>query len=105
VFYRAAELFVFPSLYEGFGLAPLEAMACGTPVVASSLPALVEAVGDAAELVNPEHVFDISRGIRDLLLDRERRSDLRAAGRVQAQKFQWDDTARAVLDVYREINR
>jgi glycosyltransferase involved in cell wall biosynthesis len=105
VFYRAAELFVFPSLYEGFGLAPLEAMACGTPVVASSLPALVEAVGDAAELVNPEHVFDISRGIRDLLLDRERRSDLRAAGRLQAQKFQWDDTARAVLDVYREINR
>jgi glycosyltransferase involved in cell wall biosynthesis len=105
VFYRAAELFVFPSLYEGFGLAPLEAMACGTPVVASSLPALVEAVGDAAELVNPEHVFDISRGIRDLLLDRERRSDLRSAGRLQAQKFQWDDTARAVLDVYREINR
>jgi glycosyltransferase involved in cell wall biosynthesis len=105
VFYRAAELFVFPSLYEGFGLAPLEAMACGTPVVASSLPALVEAVGDAAELVNPEHVFDISRGIRDLLLDHERRSDLRAAGRQQAQRFQWDDTARAVLDVYREINR
>jgi len=105
VFYRAAELFVFPSLYEGFGLAPLEAMACGTPVVASALPALVEAVGDAAELVNPEHVFDISRGIRELLLDRERRALLRQAGRAQAHKFQWDDTARAVLDIYLDINK
>ena len=105
VFYRAAELFVFPSLYEGFGLAPLEAMACGTPVVASEHPALVEAVGDAAELVNPERVFDISRGIREVLLDPGRRSRLRAAGRIQAQKFQWDDTARSVLDVYREIIR
>jgi glycosyltransferase involved in cell wall biosynthesis len=105
VFYRAAELFVFPSLYEGFGLAPLEAMACGTPVVASALPALVEALGDAAELVNPEHVFDISRGIRDLLLHPERRAQLRAAGRIQAQKFQWDDTARAVLDIYLDIKR
>jgi glycosyltransferase involved in cell wall biosynthesis len=105
VFYRAAELFVFPSLYEGFGLAPLEAMACGTPVVASALPALVEAVGEAAELVNPEHVFDISRGIRDILLDPDRRERLRQAGRIQAQKFQWDDTARAVLDIYLESNR
>lgn len=104
VFYRAAELFVFPSLYEGFGLAPLEAMACGTPVVASSLPALVEAVGDAAVLVNPEHVFDISRGILDLLLNPEERDRLRRAGRAQANKFQWDDTARAVLDIYLDIN-
>jgi len=104
-FYRAAELFVFPSLYEGFGLAPLEAMACGTPVVASSLPALVEAVGEAAELVNPDHVFDIARGIRELLLDDPRRASLREAGRAQASKFHWDDTARAVLDVYREIMR
>ena len=53
-------LFAFPSLYEGFGLAPLEAMACGTPVVASDLPSLVEAVGEAAELVSPDNVFDIA---------------------------------------------
>src|SRR5260370_9235070 len=53
VFYSAAEMFAFPSLYEGFGLAPLEAMACGTPVVASNLPSLIEAVGDALELVSP----------------------------------------------------
>jgi glycosyltransferase involved in cell wall biosynthesis len=105
VFYRAAEVFAFPSLYEGFGLAPLEAMACGTPVVASALPALVEAVGDAAELVNPDHVFDIARGIRDLLLDDERRTRLRDAGREQALRFHWNDTARAVLSIYQEIKR
>src|SRR6202044_1416781 len=72
VFYRAASIFAFPSLYEGFGLAPLEAMACGTPVVASNLPSLVEALGEAAELVIPDNVFDIARGLRELLLDRER---------------------------------
>ena len=66
-FYRAATVFAFPSLYEGFGLAPLEAMACGTPVVASDIPSLVEAVGDAAELVSPDNVFDIARGLREVL--------------------------------------
>jgi glycosyltransferase involved in cell wall biosynthesis len=103
VFYRGAAAFAFPSLYEGFGLAPLEAMACGTPVVASNLPSLVEAVGDAAELVSPDNVFDIARGIRDVLLDQERRSALSAAGRIQARRFHWDDTAQQVLDIYREI--
>jgi glycosyltransferase involved in cell wall biosynthesis len=105
VFYRAAELFAFPSLYEGFGLAPLEAMACGTPVVASELPALVEAVGEAAELVNPDNVFDIARGVRDLLLDDPRRARLSEAGRAQAARFNWEHTARAVLAVYRDIGQ
>src|SRR3984957_10967265 len=103
VFYRAAAAFAFPSLYEGFGLAPLEAMACGTPVVASNLPSLVEAVGDAAELVSPDNVFDIARGIRDVLLDRERSQALSAAGLEQARRFHWDHTAQQVLDIYREI--
>jgi glycosyltransferase involved in cell wall biosynthesis len=104
VFYRAAVAFAFPSLYEGFGLAPLEAMACGTPVVASNLPSLVEAVGDAAELVSPDNVFDIARGIRDVLLDQERRATLIAAGLAQSRKFDWDHTAQQVLSIYREIN-
>jgi glycosyltransferase involved in cell wall biosynthesis len=104
VFYRAAAAFAFPSLYEGFGLAPLEAMACGTPVVASNLPSLVEAVGDAAELVSPDNVFDIARGIRDVLLDRDRRRALIAAGPAQARRFNWDHTAQQVLDIYRDIN-
>ena len=103
VFYRAASIFAFPSLYEGFGLAPLEAMACGTPVVASNLPSLVEAVGDAAELVIPDNVFDIARGLRELLLDRERRTALGSAGPLHAKQFSWDATARDVLKVYSEI--
>jgi glycosyltransferase involved in cell wall biosynthesis len=103
VFYRAALIFAFPSLYEGFGLAPLEAMACGTPVVASNLPALVEAVGDAAELVTPDNVFDIARGLRELLIDEEKRTALAQAGRMQAGRFSWDDTARRVLGVYGEV--
>jgi glycosyltransferase involved in cell wall biosynthesis len=103
VFYRAAVIFAFPSLYEGFGLAPLEAMACGTPVVASNLPALVEAVGDAAELVTPDNVFDIARGLRELLTDDEKRRTLGHAGRLQAGRFSWDETARRVLGVYGEV--
>jgi glycosyltransferase involved in cell wall biosynthesis len=104
VFYRAAALFAFPSLYEGFGLAPLEAMACGTPVVASDVPALVEAVGDAAELVTPDNLFDVARGLRAVLLDEARQKELSASGRARAQRFDWNDTARAVLDVYQEID-
>jgi glycosyltransferase involved in cell wall biosynthesis len=103
VFYRAAILFAFPSLYEGFGLAPLEAMACGTPVVASDIPSLVEAVGEAAELVSPDNVFDIARGLRAVLFDPERRKALAAAGVEQARRFHWDETAREVLGIYREI--
>src|SRR5580765_642117 len=103
VFYRAAALFAFPSLHEGFGLAPLEAMACGPPVVASDIPALVEAVGDAAELVTPDNLFDVARGLRSVLLDENRRRELSTNGRARARRFDWDDTARSVLDVYREI--
>src|SRR5688572_31168064 len=73
MFYSAATAFVFPSLYEGFGLPPLEAMATGTPVVTSSVSSLPEVVGDAAVIVNPENVFDIARGLRELLLDDDAR--------------------------------
>ena len=103
VFYCSAEAFAFPTLYEGFGLAPLEAMACGTPVVASDLPSLVEAVGQAAELVSPDNVFDIERGMREVLLNCERRESLREAGRLQAQRFHWESTARQVLAIYKEV--
>jgi glycosyltransferase involved in cell wall biosynthesis len=105
IFYRAASMFAFPSLYEGFGLAPLEAMACGTPVVASDIPPLVEAVGNAAELVSPDNVFDIARGLREVLLSEERRRELATAGRAQASRFHWDHTAREVLRIYGEIKK
>ncbi|HEV2445379.1 MAG TPA: glycosyltransferase family 1 protein [Candidatus Sulfopaludibacter sp.] len=104
-FYQTAAAFVFPSRYEGFGLPPLEAMACGTPVVASNVSSLPEVVGDAAVLVNPENVFDIARGVREVLLDDARRADLIQRGRAQAARFSWDRTARQVLEIYTQSAR
>jgi glycosyltransferase involved in cell wall biosynthesis len=101
-FYESAAAFVFPSRYEGFGLPPLEAMACGAPVVASNVSSLPEVVGDAAILINPENVFDIARGIREVLLDQELRARMIERGRVQAARFSWESTARQVLEIYRE---
>ncbi len=104
-FYESAAAFVFPSRYEGFGLPPLEAMACGTPVVTSNVSSLPEVVGDAAILVNPENVFDIARGIREALLDEPLRAELIRRGRAQAARFSWERTARAVLEIYMESAR
>ena len=105
VFYSAAAVFAFPSLYEGFGLPPLEAMATGTPVVTSSVSSLPEVVGDAAMIVNPENVFDIARGLRETLLDRQVRDRLIHAGRLQSRRFDWRRTAEDSLAVYRQAAR
>jgi glycosyltransferase involved in cell wall biosynthesis len=102
-FYQLARAFVFPSLYEGFGLPPLEAMACGTPVVCSNVSALPEVVGDAAVLVNPENVFDIARGMREVLLDPGLRCRLISQGFEQVKKFSWERAAREVHQAYLEI--
>jgi glycosyltransferase involved in cell wall biosynthesis len=104
VFFESAAAFVFPSLYEGFGLPPLEAMASGTPVVTSNVGSLPEVVGDAALLVNPENVFEIARGIQEVLLDEDLRLQLIAKGKAQAARFSWERTARQVLEVYREVD-
>jgi glycosyltransferase involved in cell wall biosynthesis len=101
-FYASAAAFVFPSQYEGFGLPPLEAMACGTPVVTSNVSSLPEVVGDAAVLVKPDNVFEIARGICDVLLDEGLRNELIRRGREQAGRFSWERTARQVLEIYRE---
>ena len=103
VFYELASAFVFPSLYEGFGLPPLEAMASGTPVIASEIGALPEAVGDAAMLVNPENVFDIARGIREVLLNDELRASLIERGLTHAASFSWERTAKEVIGIYRQV--
>lgn len=87
--YNAAELFVYPSIYEGFGLPVLEAMACGVPVVASRATSLPEVVGDAGILVDPLSVADIARGILGGLMDQERRLALRARGLARARTFTW----------------
>ena len=102
VFYQSAEVFVFPSLHEGFGLPPLEAMAQGTPVVTSNVSSLPEVVGEAAVLVNPENVFDIARGVERVLLDQDLREDLRTKGRLQLQRFSWDRSVSQVMEIYSE---
>jgi glycosyltransferase involved in cell wall biosynthesis len=105
IFYECAAAFVFPSLYEGFGLPPLEAMASGTPVVTSNISSLPEAVNDAAMLVNPEIVFDIARGIREVLLNEALRRSLVWRGRQQAARFSWERTAGEVIEIYEEVAR
>lgn len=92
--YRGATALVFPSLYEGFGLPPLEAMACGVPVLASNVCAIPEVVGEAAVLVDPLDVGGIAEGIRRLVDDQALRGELREKGLDRARQFTWDNTAR-----------
>src|SRR5262249_12734415 len=100
VFYQSAALFAFPSLYEGFGLPPLEAMANRTPVIASNTSSLPEVLDDAALLVNPENVFDIARGMKTILFDDLLRQKLIQKGVEQVGKFSWNLAARKVLETY-----
>lgn len=103
IFYDEAKIFVFPSLYEGFGLPPLEAMAHATPVVTSNTSSIPEVVGNAAIMVNPENVFEIMRALHRVLLDQPLRDKLKARGLEQAAKFSWDASVRRMLQVYREV--
>jgi glycosyltransferase involved in cell wall biosynthesis len=103
IFYDLAKIFVFPSLYEGFGLPPLEAMAHGTPVVTSNVSSLPEVVGDAAVLVNPENVFEIRRALHRVLTDKPLRDRLKERGYQQAARFSWETSVRRILEVYRQV--
>jgi glycosyltransferase involved in cell wall biosynthesis len=103
IFFDMAKVFVFPSLYEGFGLPPLEAMAHGTPVVASNTSALPEVVGNAALMVNPENVFEISRALLRVLTDQSLRDRLKAAGLEQAHRFSWDASVSRMIEVYGQV--
>jgi len=96
-------VFVFPSLYEGFGLPPLEAMAHGTPVVTSNASSLPEVVGNAAVMVNPENVFDIMRAMQRVLTDQALREKLKARGYEQVRRFSWEDSARRLAQVYTTV--
>ena len=98
--YSAATAFVYPSLYEGFGLPPLEAMACGTPVVCSDAASLPEVVGDAAISIDPLRVESLARGLQDVLGSAGLRDDLRARGLRRAAQFSWDRCAAETLAVY-----
>jgi glycosyltransferase involved in cell wall biosynthesis len=103
IFYDVAKVFVFPSLYEGFGLPPLEAMAHGTPVVTSTTSSLPEVAGNAALLVNPENVFEIRRGLQRALLDPALRAQMKQRGYEQAQRFSWTASVSRILEIYREV--
>ena len=105
IFYDLAKIFVFPSLYEGFGLPPLEAMAHGTPVVTSNATSLPEVVGNAAVLVNPENVFEIMRALHRVLMDQPLRDRMKERGYKQVTKFSWENSVRRVLVVYRQVAR
>jgi glycosyltransferase involved in cell wall biosynthesis len=101
--YSACRIFVYPSLYEGFGLPPLEAMACGAPVVAGRVPALQEVLGNAARLVDPLNVEALAASIVDLMENDEERRRLASNGPKHAAKFSWAETARRTLQVYRDV--
>jgi glycosyltransferase involved in cell wall biosynthesis len=105
IFYDVAKAFVFPSLYEGFGLPPLEAMAHGTPVVASNTSSIPEVTGTAALLVNPENVFEIERGLQRALLDPALRERMKQRGYEQAKRFSWMSSVARILEIYREVAR
>ncbi len=98
--YRAADLFVFPSRYEGFGLDPLDALACGIPTICSDASSLPELMGQAARLVGPERVSDWTEAIVELAADPAKRAELAEAGPIQATKFSWQKTAERTLQLY-----
>jgi glycosyltransferase involved in cell wall biosynthesis len=101
--YRLAAAFVFPSLYEGFGFPPLEAMASGAPVVASNLSSLPEVLGDAAVLVDPYDARSIADGIRSVLNDEGLRHELQRRGLAQVRKYSWELAARQTLAIYDDV--
>ncbi|MCS6825010.1 MAG: glycosyltransferase family 4 protein [Caldilinea sp.] len=101
--YVAARCHVHPAYYEGFGLPPLEAMACGTPTIVSNVSSLPEVVGDAALLVNPLDVEEIAVAMQRLLTDDDLHAELRQKGLRRARIFSWERAARRTLDVYRQV--
>jgi glycosyltransferase involved in cell wall biosynthesis len=103
VMYRLAGVFVFPSLYEGFGLPPLEAMASGTPVVTSNVSSLPEVAGNAAVLVDPYDALAIADGIHRVLTDETLRRDLRKKGVARAGMFSWEASVRRVHKIYLQV--
>jgi len=105
VFYKLADLFAFPSLYEGFGMPVLEAMTCGCPVVTSSTGATPEIAGDAALLVDPTSVDEIYKTTVRVLEDEKLREELVSKGYARAKKFSWEKSARETLSVFKEIEK
>lgn len=104
IFYQGATLFVFPSLYEGFGLPPLEAMSCGCPVISSNTSSLPEVIGNAGILLSPNDELSWVRSIKMILEDKKLQKNLAKQGLEQAAKFSWSRTAQETLRVYEELH-
>lgn len=103
--YRASTAFAYPSLYEGFGLPPLEAMACGTPVAASSAPAMPEVVGDASLLADPNSIEEWIEAIATILTDETLQTDLTTKGLERVKLFRWERTASITASIYEDVLR
>ena len=103
VFYNSCDTFIYPSFYEGFGLPPLEAMNCGTPVIASKLTSIPEVVGDGGILIDPYDLSEISMAIGNLLGNESLRAELSSKALLRASKFSWQNTAQSTLKVYERI--
>ena len=101
--YSLADVFAFPSFFEGFGMPPLEAMACGAPVITSNTSSLPEVTGDAAILVDPHDTHALANAIARLLGDEQLQEDLRQKGYLQAQQYTWSNAAHKMLSVYQKL--
>lgn len=104
-FYNGARIFIYPSLYEGFGLPVLEAMSCGVPVITSNVSSLPEVGGNAALYINPQKTEQIALAIKKIIFDEKTESKMRQASLAQAKKFSWDKCARETYKIYQEVTK
>ncbi|WP_461207377.1 glycosyltransferase family 4 protein [Clostridium sp. DL1XJH146] len=103
IFYNACEIFVYPSFYEGFGLPPIEAMACGTPVIASSLTSIPEIIEDAAYYINPNAIEEITNSLTEVLNNQDLKQELIKKGLKKSSEYSWDKTAKETLTAYKAV--
>ncbi|MBI5152727.1 glycosyltransferase family 4 protein [Candidatus Peregrinibacteria bacterium] len=104
-YYNGAEIFVFPSLYEGFGIPPLEAMKCSCPIIASNAASMPEVIGTGGLLVDPADTRGLAEAIKSILVDRDLRNKLVNRGQHQSQKFSWQSSASKLIQLFRSIAR